>query len=140
MAIEQGAHLVPVVVLGEVQSLRNLIDLPDIQQWTYKKLGFPIPYLLVGRWGFSPLPRQTGLKFLIGRPISPPVYLPGDKVCPPQVSMQPSGSVWLIAFSTGGTSSQSVCHFVIRIVVRSPFSVQGRFGMFCRAVWNLFGT
>lgn len=42
------------------------------QAWTYKKLGFPIPYLVVGRWGASPLPRATGLRFVIGEPIAPP--------------------------------------------------------------------
>ena len=45
---------------------------PPAQAWTYKKLGFPIPYLVVGRWGASPLPRATGLRFVIGEPIAPP--------------------------------------------------------------------
>ena len=42
LAIEQGASLVPVVVLGEVDCLRNFVDVPRLQAWTYKKLGFPV--------------------------------------------------------------------------------------------------
>jgi len=42
LAIEQGAALVPVVVLGEVDCLRNFISVPRLQAWTYKKLGFPV--------------------------------------------------------------------------------------------------
>ncbi len=80
MAIEEGAALVPVVVMGEVDALRNFVDMPRVQAWTYKKLGFPVPYLVVGRWGVSPLPRQTGLKFVIGEPIQPPAHTPGQQV------------------------------------------------------------
>jgi 2-acylglycerol O-acyltransferase 2 len=85
LAIQSGASLVPVVVLGEVDSLYNLIDLPLLQAWTYKKLGFPVPYLVVGRWGLSPLPRATGLKFVVGEPIAPPAYTPGAQVPQEQV-------------------------------------------------------
>lgn len=42
LAIEQQAALVPVVVLGEVDCLRNFVDAPRLQAWTYKKLGFPV--------------------------------------------------------------------------------------------------
>ena len=91
MAIEEGAALVPVVVMGEVDALRNFVDMPRVQSWTYKKLGFPVPYLVVGRWGLSPLPRQTGLKFVIGEPIQPPQHTPGQQVCassaPPLTSL-----------------------------------------------------
>nr|AZI70899.1 acyl-CoA:diacylglycerol acyltransferase 2.3 [Lobosphaera incisa]QIT07021.1 type-2 diacylglycerol acyltransferase DGAT2C [Lobosphaera incisa] len=80
LAIEQGASLVPIVVFGEINALRNLISIPQLQQWTYKKIGFPVPYLLVGRWGISPLPSQTGLKFVIGEPIAPPKHEPGTPV------------------------------------------------------------
>ena len=82
MAIEQNAKLMPVVVLGEVSALQNPIDLPDLQQWTYKNLGFPIPYWVVGRWGVSPFPKRTGLKFIIGAPISASApHEPGTKAC-----------------------------------------------------------
>jgi hypothetical protein len=67
--MQQGAALVPVLCLGEIACLHNACNWPAIQQWTYKNLGFPIPYLVVGRWGFTPFPRRTGLKFVVGQPI-----------------------------------------------------------------------
>ena len=80
MAIEHNAKLVPVVVLGEVSALQNPIDLPGLQKWTYKNLGFPVPYLVVGRWGLSPFPKPVGLKFVIGEPLQPKLHIPGTKV------------------------------------------------------------
>ena len=81
MAIEQNAKLMPVVVFGEVSALQNPIDLPDLQKWTYKNLGFPIPYWVVGRWGVSPFPKREGLKFIIGEPISASApHVPGSQV------------------------------------------------------------
>jgi hypothetical protein len=41
IAIEQQVALVPVLALGEVLQLRNLYDMPALQQYTYKRLGFP---------------------------------------------------------------------------------------------------
>lgn len=41
IAIEQQAALVPVLALGETLQLRNLYDVPSLQQYTYKRLGFP---------------------------------------------------------------------------------------------------
>jgi hypothetical protein len=41
IAIEQQAALVPVLALGEVLQLRNLYDMPALQQYTYKRVGFP---------------------------------------------------------------------------------------------------
>ena len=79
MAIEHNAKLVPVVVLGEVSALQNPIDLPGLQKWTYKNLGFPVPYLVVGRWGLSLFPKRVGLKFVIGEPIAPKPHVPGTK-------------------------------------------------------------
>ena len=70
--MQQGAALVPVLCLGEIGCLHNACDWPAMQQWTYKNLGFPIPYLVVGRWGVTPFPRRTGLKFVVGQPIHPP--------------------------------------------------------------------
>ena len=72
----------PILVLGEVCSLRNFIDIPALQQWTYKKIGFPVPYLVVGWGGCTPLPiTGKGLRFIIGEPISPPLIQPGQQVC-----------------------------------------------------------
>ena len=81
MAIEHNSKLVPVVVLGEVSALQNPIDLPELQRWTYKNLGFPVPYWVVGRWGVSPFPKRVGLKFIIGEPLSPRPHVPGTMVC-----------------------------------------------------------
>lgn len=40
----------------------NLVDWPALQRYTYKRIGFPIPYLIAGKWGFLPLPVKTGLR------------------------------------------------------------------------------
>ena len=80
VAAEEGASLVPVAVLGEASTLRNLIDMPWLQLWTYKRLGFPVPYLLVGRWGITPFPRQTCLRFVVGEPIPIPLHAQGPQV------------------------------------------------------------
>ena len=80
MAIEQGAAVMPVLCLGEIAALRNFFDWPAMQQWSYKAIGFPIPYLVVGRWGLTPFPRQTGLKFIVGEPLQPPYHQHGTQV------------------------------------------------------------
>jgi len=67
--MQQGAAVVPVLCLGEIGCLHNACNWPAMQQWSYKNLGFPIPYLVVGRWGVTPFPRRTGLKFVVGQPI-----------------------------------------------------------------------
>ena len=56
------------------------------QAWTYKILGFPVPYLVVGRWGLTPFPRRTPLRFVVGAPIDPPEVPLGGEVRaePPQ--------------------------------------------------------
>eukprot|EP00210_Caulerpa_lentillifera_P002989 g2854.t1 len=72
LAIEQGAALVPVLSLGEIFSLQNAFNIPSVQKMTYKKIGFPIPYLLVGRWALSPLPKKVPLMYIVGEPIPPP--------------------------------------------------------------------
>lgn len=51
-----------------------------MQQLTYKHLGFPIPYLVVGRWGLTPFPRSSGLKFIVGAPLPVPPRTPGKPV------------------------------------------------------------
>lgn len=72
IAAAEKAHLVPVVVFGELDSLRNFLAMPKMQAWTYKRFGFPFPFLMAGRLGFLPLPAQTGIKFVIGKPLQPP--------------------------------------------------------------------
>eukprot|EP00803_Ostreobium_quekettii_P005722 evm.model.scf_27.11 EVM.evm.TU.scf_27.11 scf_27:83458-88282(-) len=80
IAIEQQACLVPTLALGELFTLSNLLDWPQMQRKTYKLLGFPVPYLVVGRWGLSPLPRKVPLKFFVGEPIAPPEHQAGSEV------------------------------------------------------------
>jgi hypothetical protein len=71
------------------------------QAWTYKKLGFPLPYLVVGRWGVTPFPCRTQLKFVVGAPIAPPtVPLSGE------VGSQLSQSLTLLV---AGGHAQTAC-------------------------------
>jgi hypothetical protein len=37
LAIEHSASLVPVLALGETLQLRNLVDMPALQQYTYRR-------------------------------------------------------------------------------------------------------
>ena len=66
MAIQEGAALVPLLVLGEADSLRNMVGLPALQRWTYKRLGFPMPFVIVGRARCLPLPAPTHLRWAGG--------------------------------------------------------------------------
>lgn len=84
VAIEEGANLVPLVVFGEINSLGNLIDWPAMQRWSYKRLGFPIPFLIAGKWGVLPLPAKTGLKFVVGSPIPAPKLEPNQSFPTPK--------------------------------------------------------
>ena len=60
---------------------------PAVQAWTYKKLGFPVPYLVVGRWGMTPFPSKAPLRFIVGAPIAVPSNPVGEQVSRPmQVS------------------------------------------------------
>mmetsp|Transcript_33836 Transcript_33836/g.86473 ORF Transcript_33836/g.86473 Transcript_33836/m.86473 type:complete len:522 (-) Transcript_33836:538-2103(-) len=65
LALQQGAALVPVLVFGELHSFRNLLNWPRLQQWTYRRFGFPIPFLMVGRW-YTPLPNKQPVAFVVG--------------------------------------------------------------------------
>jgi hypothetical protein len=56
----------------QLNSQRNLVELPWLQRLTYKAIGFPIPFLPVGLWGLLPLPAPTGLRFVVGDPIELP--------------------------------------------------------------------
>lgn len=52
--------------------LRNLISAPEMQRATYKRIGFPVPFILAGRWGLTTLPLRNPLVYVIGRPLQPP--------------------------------------------------------------------
>jgi len=72
IAIEEGAHLVPVFVFGESQAVRNIIKWKSAQRWTTKRLGFPMPFLPAGYKGFLPLPAPLPLSFVVGQPVEVP--------------------------------------------------------------------
>lgn len=57
-----------------------MINLPTLQQATYRKFGFPVPFILSGRWFFTPFPRKTPLVYVIGRPLQPPAHVTGQPV------------------------------------------------------------
>jgi hypothetical protein len=44
-----------------------------------------MPYLMVGRWLLSPLPRQTPLVYVVGEPLAPPAVAEGEVVSQEQV-------------------------------------------------------
>ena len=77
IAIEENAHLVPVFVFGESQATRNIIKWKAAQRWTYKRLGFPMPFLPGGFKGFLPIPAPLPLSFVVGEPIKVPEPGPG---------------------------------------------------------------
>jgi hypothetical protein len=77
VAIEHGANLVPVLALGEMWQLRNLFEYPALQQYSYRKLGFPVPFVLAGRWGVTPFPMKVPLVYVVGQPIPCPPHEPG---------------------------------------------------------------
>lgn len=68
VALQQGAALVPVLALGEAASLADAISLPGLKARSIKALGFPVPFLVSGRFfPGSPLPRGgTPLRFVVG--------------------------------------------------------------------------
>jgi 2-acylglycerol O-acyltransferase 2 len=72
IAIEKRAHLVPVFCFGESQALTNLWKWKAAQRWTYKRLGFPMPFLAVGWKGCLPLPAPLPLSFVVGEPLAVP--------------------------------------------------------------------
>lgn len=71
MAIETGSSLVPIFSFGESQLFDNLISWPSVQRYTYKRIGFPFPFLPFGFLGFLPLPRGRPVVLVVGEPIAP---------------------------------------------------------------------
>jgi 2-acylglycerol O-acyltransferase 2 len=67
LAIQEGAHLVPVFSFGEHDVFDN-VHLPLIQNWFLKKLGAALPFHPHnGR--FLPIPRQERITVVVGKPI-----------------------------------------------------------------------
>jgi len=70
IALTQGAPLVPMFSFGENDILHN-IQLPKIQELTYRYLGFGYPLFPYGRW-YSAMPNPTQVSVCVGEPISVP--------------------------------------------------------------------
>lgn len=68
-AIQHGACLVPIFSFSEAVVYTNFLQYKPLQQWTYKRIGFPIPHLPGGYLGFLPLPRRIPQVFVVGEPI-----------------------------------------------------------------------
>jgi 2-acylglycerol O-acyltransferase 2 len=51
---------------------RNLLKWKAAQRWTYKRFGFPMPFLPGGWKGFLPLPAPLPLSFVVGGPVAVP--------------------------------------------------------------------
>eukprot|EP00899_Mesostigma_viride_P018545 jgi/Mesvir1/26692/Mv20470-RA.3 len=85
-ALLANAALVPIFCFGETRLLHNLIHWPAAQSWTYKLLGFPMPFIPAGMAGFLPLPRRrVPVHVVVGKPIDPPPFTLVDGHVPPEV-------------------------------------------------------
>lgn len=62
----------PSVSRREIDSLTNLVDTPELHRMTYRRLGFPIPFIVVGKWGLLPFPKRRPQTFVVGKPIDVP--------------------------------------------------------------------
>ncbi|CAI5993977.1 unnamed protein product [Closterium sp. NIES-64] len=76
MALETRSLLVPVFCFGEAALFDNLFDMPSLQRFTYRRFGFPIPFLPIGLFGLLPLPRTSPVTLVVGRPFDPAALLP----------------------------------------------------------------
>jgi hypothetical protein len=56
LALQTGAHLVPMISFGEDELLWNIYA-PKMQAWTTKWIGFGLPFFPHGRW-FAPFPNR----------------------------------------------------------------------------------
>ncbi|CAI5474275.1 unnamed protein product [Closterium sp. Yama58-4] len=76
MALDTRSMLVPVFCFGEAALFDNLFDMPSLQRFTYRRFGFPIPFLPIGLFGLLPLPRTSPVTLVVGRPFDPAALLP----------------------------------------------------------------
>jgi 2-acylglycerol O-acyltransferase 2 len=70
IALETGAQLVPVYVLGENDLFDQVHGLRKLQRWLQKRMTFAIP-LLYGRF-YLPIPYRRRLTTVVGNPIPHP--------------------------------------------------------------------
>ena len=67
LAMQERAHLVPVLSLGEVDLLDN-VRVPDLQRWFLRRIGFAAPFNPYGLW-YLPIPRPVPVTVIVGRPV-----------------------------------------------------------------------
>ncbi|KAJ9451604.1 Diacylglycerol O-acyltransferase 1 [Diplonema papillatum] len=70
IACEQQLPCIPIFTFGETLIIDN-IEMPTMQQWFKARVGFPIPFIPIGRWGL-PVPRRCKVVVSVGAPITPP--------------------------------------------------------------------
>eukprot|EP01064_Diplonema_japonicum_P031894 TRINITY_DN584_c2_g1_i1.p1 TRINITY_DN584_c2_g1~~TRINITY_DN584_c2_g1_i1.p1 ORF type:complete len:820 (+),score=92.58 TRINITY_DN584_c2_g1_i1:48-2462(+) len=70
IAVEKQVPVLPIFAFGETKIYDN-IELPTIQKWSKSRLGFPIPFIPIGRWNL-PVPRRKKVILAVGAPLSPP--------------------------------------------------------------------
>ncbi|GJP48166.1 hypothetical protein CLOM_g7441 [Closterium sp. NIES-68] len=76
MAVETRSLLVPIFCFGEAALFDNIFHMPSLQRFTYRRFGFPIPFLPIGLFGLLPLPRTAPVTLVVGRPFDPTAMLP----------------------------------------------------------------
>eukprot|EP01060_Flectonema_neradi_P013568 TRINITY_DN20331_c0_g1_i1.p1 TRINITY_DN20331_c0_g1~~TRINITY_DN20331_c0_g1_i1.p1 ORF type:complete len:811 (+),score=77.86 TRINITY_DN20331_c0_g1_i1:223-2433(+) len=69
IAQEKQLPIVPMFSFGETKIYDN-IELPAIQKWFKDRLGFPIPFVPMGRWNL-PIPRRRNVILAVGAPVHP---------------------------------------------------------------------
>ena len=69
IAQEKQLPIIPIFAFGETKIYDN-IELPTMQRWFKDRLGFPIPFFLIGRWNL-PIPRRKQLILTVGHPVYP---------------------------------------------------------------------
>ena len=67
LALQHGAHLVPVLAYGET-SIMEIVRLPSIQMKCLRWVGYLFPLIPYGRW-YAPIPNATPITVVIGDPL-----------------------------------------------------------------------
>jgi 1-acyl-sn-glycerol-3-phosphate acyltransferase len=67
MALQEGAHLVPVLSFGEIDLMDN-IRMPAVQQWFLRHTGIAAPHNPYGLF-YLPIPRPRKVTVVVGAPI-----------------------------------------------------------------------
>lgn len=70
IALQENKPAVPVFCFGEHDFIEN-IQLPKVQKFFLKLVGFGLPVVPMGALGILPLPRRIPLTIVVGKPIDP---------------------------------------------------------------------